>query len=155
MLMNRLKTIFNFDGLKVTQYAFIVIAALILIFVYAFSSTSIDALFENPVLTVQMLLVLSYPFCYLLLKSIREKAEVNKEEQILPLWILLLCQITSMNLVCIGLLAYGIAQLYGKQFISLKAIKLTKSNRGFVISMLPIVGLYAIILFVRFRLGML
>lgn len=155
MFTNKLKMIFNFDGLKLTQYAFLVIATIILVVVFGIYPSNFESVFKNPVLTVQILLVLSYPFCYLLLKSIRKNLIDAKNEQILPLWIILICQVSSLNIVCSFLLIYGIYQTYGSQFLSLKYIRLTKTNKSFVISLIPIVLLYAIILFVRIRLGML
>lgn len=152
--MNHMKSLFKFDGLKLAQYAFIVIAIGIFIITFGVTTTPSDKVFESPVFNVQLLLVFTYPFCYLCLKSIREKMEEFFEDQKAPLWLFLIMQISSFNLILIFLCGYGIVQNYGKEFFQLSALKITEQNKRMIISMLPLAFLYGLILFVRIRIGM-
>ena len=90
MLRNGWKSILYLNGLQVAEYAFIVIAAVIGIAVYGLYGVKSGEIFESPVLTVQILLVFSYPFCYLLLKNIRKNMEEDPDAQRAPLWFLLI-----------------------------------------------------------------
>ncbi len=154
MLRNGWKSILYLNGLQVAQYAFIVIAAVIGIAVYGLYGVKSGEIFESPVLTVQILLVFSYPFCYLLLKNIRKNMEEDPDAQRAPLWFLLILQLSSLNMVMILLLGFGILQTYGKSFFTKEAFKISPQNRSLMISMIPLAFLYALILFVRVRLNM-
>lgn len=96
MLRNGWKSILYLNGLQVAQYAFIVIAAVIGIAVYGLYGVKSGEIFESPVLTVQILLVFSYLFCYLLLKNIRKNMEEDPDAQRAPLWFLLILPAPSL-----------------------------------------------------------
>lgn len=143
------------DGLKTAQILFLCIP-LFLIFALCLGSanSSFERILEHPGTTSQMVMIFTYPFCYLFLKSIRTNLKVHKGNQLIPLWMLLLSQVLALNLLCTGLIAFGIYQEYGSDVCSFKNSRPDQSGRSSMLSFIPILLLYLFVLFVKWRTGM-
>lgn len=155
MIASKLKSLFQINALKVTQGFFIIIPLIVMSVLYIFlSGGSIEQVFNEPILTVQFITLLTYPFYYLLIKSIRNNLENKKEIQLVPLWILTGCILMTFNVICTFLLIYGIYQEYGNDILNRKYLKINKNNISLIISLLPLIALNIFLIFIKFRLGM-
>lgn len=148
---------FKYEPLLYAQYLFMVIPIAILSVIYTFGgSDPLTKVLAQSTLTVQIVIAFSFPFCYLVLKSIRKKAEINKEEAKLPLLLLTAAQIINFNFICVFLLVSGLIMEYGKSTLTLDRNILKSKGYWGDASGSVIILLFALLtLFIRYRLGML
>lgn len=148
---------FKYEPLLYAQLLFMVIPAVILFVLYSFGgSDPLTKVLSNSALTVQIVIAFSFPFCYLVLKSIRKKAETNKEEAKLPLLFLTAAQIINFNFICTFFLISGLIMEYGKGALALDSnIMKSKGFWGDASGSVVILLFSLLTLFIRYRLGML
>ena len=155
MITSKFKSLLQFNALKFAQNLFVIIPLLIMAIIYIFlAGKSIEQIFNEPILIVQFITLLTYPFCYLLLKTIRNNIHSEASSQLLPLWILAACNLMSFNVICSSLLICGIYQEYSKEMFNRNLLTINKKNRSTIISLIPLGLLYIFIIFIKFRLGM-
>ena len=144
MVYGKLQSIFKFfkgmSALDIVKYLFVGIPILILGFLYLFMAQGdIEKMFNEPLIVGQLLLVLAMPFCYLAI----------------PLWILIVYQVSSFNMICSFLIIYGTFQEYGKGMFAIKKFTINNSTKAMLVGLIPLGMLYGLVLFVKIRLGIL
>lgn len=160
MVQGKLQTMFNFfrgkNALDIVKYFFIGIPILILGFLYLFMAQGdIEKMFNEPLIVGQLLLVLAMPFCYLSMRTICKDVKDSKKREgfLIPLWLLIIYQLSSFNIICSFLVAYGTYQEYGKDMFSIKHFKVNNSTKAMLVGLIPLGLLYGLVLFVKIRLG--
>lgn len=147
---------FNFNAFKISMYAFIVIPVVLLSYLFMFNTNEqINQIFNEPFLTAQLMLVLTYPFCFLLMKNINQNIKTKKDDCFLPLLILTFYQISSLNIVCSFLMGLALYQIYGIEIIKFKKIKMNNYTKSLLVGIIPLGMVYLLVLWVKFRLGLL
>lgn len=155
MITNRFLSSFRFDAIKLVSVLFIAIPLVVMSVIYTFlAGGSVEQIFLEPILTVQFITLLTYPFCYLFMKSIRKMLDTQPSFALHPLWMLTLCQLLAFNMICFCLLLFGMYQQYGKDMFSLRSFGSGKANHALMISFCPVLLLLVFVLVVKFRLGM-
>lgn len=162
MVQGKLQTMFNFfrgkSALDIAKYFFVAIPVLILGILYLFMAQGdIEKMFNEPMIVGQLLLVLAMPFCYLSMRTICKdiKDDDKRTGFLIPLWLLIIYQISSFNMICSFLVAYGTYQEYGKGMFSIKNFTVNTSTKAMLVGLIPLGLLYALVLFVKIRLGIL
>ena len=114
MVYGKLQSIFKFfkgmSALDIVKYLFVGIPILILGFLYLFMAQGdIEKMFNEPLIVGQLLLVLAMPFCYLAMRNICQDLKDRKKRDglLIPLWILIVYQVSSFNMICSFLIIYG------------------------------------------------
>lgn len=148
---------FKYDPLLYAQLLFIVIPLAILCVIYTFGGPDpLAQVLSQSTLTVQIVIALSFPFCYLVLKAIRKKAETNKEAAKLPLLLLTAAQIINFNFICAFLLVSGLIMEYGKGALKIDSdVMKSKGYWGDASGSIMLLLFALLTLFIRYRLGML
>lgn len=162
MMQGKLQSVFRFfkgmSALDIVKYMFVIIPALILGFLYLFMAQGdIQKMFDDPLIVGQLLIVLAMPFCYLAMRSIYQDINDSKKRQglLIPLWILIIYQISSFNMVCSFLIIYGTFQEYGKEMFAVKKFEINNSTKALLVGLIPLGLLYGLVIFVKIRLGIL
>lgn len=162
MVQGKLQTMFNiFRGkstLDIAKYLFVGIPILIFGFLYLFMAQGdIEKMFNEPLIVGQLLLILAMPFCYLSMRTIcKDIKDSNKRAGlIIPLWLLIVYQLSSFNMICSFLLAYGTYKEYGKEMFLIKRFTVNTSTKAMLVGLIPLGVLYGLVLFVKIRLGIL
>ena len=108
MVYGKLQSIFKFfkgmSALDIVKYLFVGIPILILGFLYLFMAQGdIEKMFNEPLIVGQLLLVLAMPFCYLAMRNICQDLKDRKKRDglLIPLWILIVYQVSSVNMIYI------------------------------------------------------
>ena len=129
MVYGKLQSIFKFfkgmSALDIVKYLFVGIPILILGFLYLFMAQGdIEKMFNEPLIVGQLLLVLAMPFCYLAMRNICQDLKDRKKRDglLIPLWILIVYQVSSFNMICSFLIIYGTFQEYGKGMFAIKKL---------------------------------
>lgn len=162
MMQGKLHILYTYfrgkNALDIAKYFFVGIPILILGFLYLFMAQGdIEKMFNEPLIVGQLLLILAMPFCYLAMKTICKdiKDPKKREGLLLPLWLLILYQLSSINMICSFLVAYGTYQEFGKDMFSIKKCTINTSTKSMFIGLIPLGLLYGLVLFVKIRLGIL
>ena len=162
MVYGKLQSIFKFfkgmSALDIVKYLFVGIPILILGFLYLFMAQGdIEKMFNEPLIVGQLLLVLAMPFCYLAMRNICQDLKDRKKRDglLIPLWILIVYQVTSFNMICSFLIIYGTFQEYGKGMFAIKKFTINNSTKAMLVGLIPLGMLYGLVLFVKIRLGIL
>lgn len=152
---SRIKWLAGVRALRAAQWMFLLIPVILMCMMLGVSTGEYaEAILENPVMTVRFMTIVACLFSYLILKTIRERLEVRREELLLPLWLLTVCQALSLNVFTTALLALGILQEYGSEAADPRRLRPCTGSRSLLLSILPVVGLYGFLFWVRVRLGM-
>lgn len=148
---------FKYEPLLYAQLLFMAIPIAVVSVIYSFGGPNpLEQILAQSTLTVQIVIACSFPFCYLVLKSIRKKAETDKEGAKLPLLLLAASQIINFNFICVFLLVSGIIMEYGKGALVLdRNIMKSKGYWGDTSGSVVILLFSLLTLFIRYRLGML
>lgn len=114
-------------------------------------------MFNEPLIVGQLLLVLAMPFCYLAMRNICQDLKDRKKRDglLIPLWILIVYQVSSFNMICSFLIIYGTFQEYGKGMFAIKKFTINNSTKAMLVGLIPLGMLYGLVLFVKIRLGIL
>lgn len=143
-------TISSISPLKIAQILFLAIPGFVCSYIYFMSiGKSMDAILNDPIITVHFLTVLTYPFCYLICKNCSDKLKKDKNDDIyiVKLLLITISQILSLNFVCAGLIIYSLIKEYGA-----RCIKIDLKNISIKNTIIDIIGILLIILVISFTL---
>ena len=97
-----------------------------------------------------------------LLAGLKKEAQVaqakdrkKRDGLLIPLWILIVYQVSSFNMICSFLIIYGTFQEYGKGMFAIKKFTINNSTKAMLVGLIPLGMLYGLVLFVKIRLGIL
>ena len=150
MVYGKLQSIFKFfkgmSALDIVKYLFVGIPILILGFLYLFMAQGdIEKMFNEPLIVGQ------------LMRNICQDLKDRKKRDglLIPLWILIVYQVSSFNMICSFLIIYGTFQEYGKGMFAIKKFTINNSTKAMLVGLIPLGMLYGLVLFVKIRLGIL
>ena len=83
------------------------------------------------------------------------KDRKKRDGLLIPLWILIVYQVSSFNMICSFLIIYGTFQEYGKGMFAIKKFTINNSTKAMLVGLIPLGMLYGLVLFVKIRLGIL
>lgn len=158
MIQSMRQSLKKTNTLTFTKYLFLIIPCLLFMYLYILGGpTSIEEMFTSPLIVSQLLIVMVMPFCYLVMKQlcIQVKDQTHKQDTLVLLWIMLIFQLSSMNMICTFLIGLGMYQEYGKSMFSLSSIKISQNNKKTLISLIPIGLVYLMSLIIKIKLGVL
>lgn len=146
VFQNLLRRLPKFNPLTIAKYIFLLIPFVVIMFISFFiGKINLKALLQDPMTIVWFIILMTFPFCYLL----TSKIEKGRESKNLISGLAIISFVYG-NIICAALLGMHGFKSYGKGMFSLEKVNMKKYKVEYgLLAFLFLVGLLTTIVRVR------